>query len=179
MAMIKKILLLFVLTSATILNLKAQDTSAYELQRAKINALLAERSAKFGQYDKSLTTKTGIFGFQTKKDIRNSNEILRQIVLNDNEIFTQLKVLMDYKDLQAEQIKSTVNTNSESILSYRRTIKQLQDQSKKLTKELDKAEASSSLAHLFMGLSLIGCIVLTYFLNKNRLRLKNYESKSV
>ena len=86
---------------------------------------------------------------------------------------------MDYKDLQAEQIKSTVNTNSESILSYRRTIKQLQDQSKKLTKELDKAEANSSLAHLFIGLSLIGCIVLTYFLNKNRLRLKNYESKSV
>ena len=69
MAMIKKILLLFVLTSATILNSNAQDTSAYQLQRAKINALLAERSAKFGQYDKSLTTKTGIFGFQTKKDI--------------------------------------------------------------------------------------------------------------
>ena len=75
--MIKKILLLFALASATILNLKAQDTSAYELQRAKINALLAERSTKFGQYDKSLTTKTGIFGFQTKKDIRNSNEIIK------------------------------------------------------------------------------------------------------
>ena len=177
--MIKKILLLFVLTGANILNLNAQDTTAYELQRAKINALLAERSAKFGQYDQSLNTKTGIFGLQTKKDIRNSNEILRQIVLNDNEIFTQLKVLMDYKDLQVEQVQTSVNTNSESILSYRKTIKQLQDQSLKLTEELEEAESSSSRAHLFMGLSLIGCIALAYFLNKNRLRLKNYENNSV
>ncbi|RYF49828.1 MAG: hypothetical protein EOO38_07055, partial [Cytophagaceae bacterium] len=75
----------------------AQDTSAYEIQRAKINALLAERSAKFGQYDESLNTRTGIFGFQTKRDIRNSNEILRQIALNDNTIFRELKVLLDYK----------------------------------------------------------------------------------
>ena len=57
------------------LNIFAQDTSTYELQRAKINALLAERSAKFGQYDESLNTRTGIFGFQTKRDIKNSNEI--------------------------------------------------------------------------------------------------------
>ncbi len=177
--MIKKILILFILTGATILNLKAQDSAAYELQRAKINVLLANRSAKFGQYDQSLNTRTGIFGLQTKKDIRNSNEILRQIVLNDNEIFTQLKVLMDYKDLQAAQVKSNVNTNSESILSYRKTIKQLQDQSKKLTTEIDEAESSSSRAHLFTGLSLIGCIALAYFLNKSRLKLNNYENNDV
>ena len=107
----KKILCLFILICTTILNLNAQENSAYELQRAKINALLAERSAKFGQYDQSLTAKTGIFGLQTKKDIRNSNEILRQIVLNDNEIFTQLKVLMDYKDLQVQEVKISATSN--------------------------------------------------------------------
>lgn len=177
--MIKKIYLLFILIFTSFINLNAQDTSAYELQRAKINALLADRSAKFGQYDKSLTARTGIFGLQTKKDIRNSNEILRQIVLNDNEIFTQLKVLMDYKDLQVQEVKISANSNSESILSYRKTIKQLQDQSLKLTKELDEAESSSSRAHLFMGLILIACIGLAYFFNQNRLRLKNYENNNV
>lgn len=177
--MIKKIIFLFAITFATFLNLNAQNTSAYEIQRAKINGLLTERSANFGQYDKSLKTKTGIFGLQTKKDIRNSNEILRQIVLNDNEIFTQLKVLMDFKDLQAEEVKISANSNSESILSYRKTIKELQDQSQKLTKELNEAESSTSRAHLFMGLSIIGCILLGYFLNKTRLRLKNYETKSI
>lgn len=177
--MIKKVLLFFLITCSTILSSYAQDSIAYNLQRAKINGLLAERSSKFGQYDKSLTSKTGIFGLQTKKDIRKSNEILRQIVLNDNEIFTQLKVLMDYKDLQVEEVKTSVNTNTESILSYRKTIKQLQDQTETLTKQRDKAERSTDSAHLFLGLSLLGCIVLAYFLYKNMQRLKNYETKNI
>src|SRR6476661_8903049 len=45
-----------------------EDTSAYEAQRRKINQLLADRSAKFGQYDESLSRRTGIFGLKTKKD---------------------------------------------------------------------------------------------------------------
>ena len=175
----KKILCLFIVICAAILNLNAQENSAYELQRTKINALLADRSAKFGQYDQSLTAKTGIFGLQTKKDIRNSNEILRQIVLNDNEIFTQLKVLMDYKDLQVQEVKISATSNAESILSYRKTIKELQDQSIKLTKELNESESSNSRTHLFMGLSLIACIGLAYLFYKNRLRLKNYENNTV
>ena len=38
------------------------DSVAYQLQRKKINAMLAERTQKFGQYDKSLKEHTGIFG---------------------------------------------------------------------------------------------------------------------
>lgn len=174
--MIKKILLLFALASAIILNLKAQDTSAYELQRAKINALLAERSTKFGQYDKSLTTKTGIFGFQTKKDIRNSNEILRQIVLNDNEIFTQLKVLMDYKDLQAEQVRTVAITNSENIVNYRKTIKSLQDQNQILIQNQESVEKSRDLAYLLIFFILTGCGILAYFFNIKSKKLRQYET---
>ncbi len=177
--MIRKILLILLYSILLLETASAQTNTAYEVQRAKINALLGERSAKFGQYDKSLNTRTGIFGLQTKKDIRNSNEILRQIVLNDNEIFTQLKVLMDYKDLQTEEIKISANSNNSSILSYRNTIKQLQDQSVKLTKEVENAEASSSRAYLFTGLSLIGCIALTYLLYNNRIKLKAYKTKNV
>ncbi len=177
--MIKKILLTLLFSTFLLKTASAQNNTAYEVQRAKINALLAERSTKFGQYDKSLTTKTGIFGLQTKKDIRNSNEILRQIVLNDNEIFTQLKVLMDYKDLQTEEIKISANSNNSSILSYRSTIKQLQDQSIKLTKELEEAESGRSRANLFVALSLIGCISLAYLLNKNRLKLKDCKTKNI
>lgn len=104
----------------------AQDTTAYELQRTKINNLLAQRSARFGQYDKSLSSKTGIFGLQTKKDIRNSNEILRQIAVNDNNIFVELKVLLDYKDLQFQQQKSNANNNQLRIDNYKKTIRDLQ-----------------------------------------------------
>ncbi|RZK60099.1 MAG: hypothetical protein EOO91_02655 [Pedobacter sp.] len=176
--MIKKLFLL-VLIALSALKMSAQDTSAYEIQRAKVNALLAQRSAKFGQYDASLNARTGIFGFQTKRDIKNSNEILRQIALNDNDIFKELKVLLDYKDLQVEQVITTVNTTSESILNYRKTIKGLQDQSRTLNDNLAKAESASRIAHIFMFIFLIGCIALTYVLYQKIKLLKRYEKTSI
>ncbi|MFA6278219.1 MAG: hypothetical protein WC622_15830 [Pedobacter sp.] len=177
--MIKKIAFSFLIISSIIAQVSAQDTSAYEIQRLKINTLLAERSAKFGQYDESLNTKTGIFGFQTKRDIRNSNEILRQIALNDNDIFKELKILLDYKDLQVEQVKTTVNTNSESIQNYRRSIKNLQDQNESLTNSANKADNSRDIAYFFIALLLIGCAVLAYFLNLKNKQLKNYEKATI
>ena len=170
------------LISLLLLNFQAfakQDTSAYQLQRAKINALLAERSAKFGQYDESLNARTGIFGFQTKRDIKNSNEILRQIALNDNEIFTQLKVLLDYKDVQVEQIKIAASTNSESSLNYRKTIKSLQDQNQILSENQDKVESSRDLAYLIMFVFIAGCGVLAYLLNLQRKKIKQYEKATL
>lgn len=164
---------------SVMIKVNAQDTSAYEIQRAKINALLADRSAKFGQYDNSLNARTGIFGFQTKKDIKNSNEILRQIALNDNAIFTELKVLMDYKDLQVEQVKTAVNTNTESIQNYRKTIKELQNQNEKLTNDADKVENGSDLSYLVIGLLSIGCLILTYTLNNKNKTIKRYENASL
>lgn len=155
----------------------AQDTSAYEIQRAKINALLADRSAKFGQYDESLNARTGIFGFQTKRDIKNSNEILRQIALNDNEIFTQLKVLMDYKDVQFEQAKTVSNSSAETIQNYRRTIKDLQDQNLKLSNQQDKVENSRDFAYLLTAIFVIGCAILSYLLfNKMKSNKRNEKA---
>lgn len=177
--MIKKLFLLTLITLSITLKINAQDTSAYEIQRTKINALLAERSNNFGQYDASLNARTGIFGFQTKKDIKNSNEILRQIALNDNDIFKELKILLDYKDLQVEQVKTAVNTNSESILNYRKTIKGLQEQNQKLTDNLDKAENASGIAHIFMFIFLIGCAILAFVLFKKIKVLKQYEKTSI
>lgn len=176
--MIKKLSWIIIFTVSISSFAKAQDTSAYEIQRAKINALLADRSAKFGQYDESLSARTGIFGFQTKRDIKNSNEILRQIALTDNEIFTQLKVLMDYKDLQVEQVKTVASSNSESIINYRKTIKSLQDQNLILTENQDKVESSRDLAYLMMFIFLAGCAVLAYLFNVKRKKLRQYETKS-
>jgi len=108
------------------------DTSAYQVQRLKINSLLAERSARFGQYDLSLNARTGIFGLQTKNDLKNSNEILRSIILNDNNIFRELKVLMNYKDQEVQQVQSNASNTSKRIEGYMLTIKKLQDQNEQL-----------------------------------------------
>lgn len=122
------------------------DTSAYQTQRLKVNSLLTERSAKFGQYDLSLDQRTGIFGFQTKQDIKNSNEILRQIVLNDNNIFKELKVLMEYKDQEVQQVQRNANSINSRMQNYRVSIKKLQDQNDLLRMESEKTKSSTTLA---------------------------------
>lgn len=166
--MIKKILYAVALLASITLTTNAQNSSAYELQRAKINALLAERSSKFGQYDESLNTRTGIFGFQTKRDIKNSNEILRQITLNDNAIFKELKVLLEYKDLQMQEVKTVSTTNDERIQNYRRTIKALQDQNQKLSSSLKKNEKGKDLSFVLLIFFIIANAFLVYLVIKKK-----------
>src|ERR1700748_1344320 len=79
------------------------DSIAYQLQRKKINAMLAERTKKFGLYDESLSKHTGILGLQTKKDIRRSNDILMDIVKTDNDIYKELKILLEFRTFQQKQ----------------------------------------------------------------------------
>ncbi|MBB2148549.1 hypothetical protein [Pedobacter gandavensis] len=141
------------------------DTSAYQLQRLKINALLAERSVRFGQYDQSLDARTGIFGFQTKKDIKNSNEILRQIVLNDNNVFKELKVLMDYKDQEVKNVIINSNTTNGRIQNYMVSIKKLQDQNQNLRERIVMVEKGKTFYYYviaFLGLLIVGMVWFGY-----------------
>jgi hypothetical protein len=97
------------------------DSIAYQLQRKKINSMLAARKAKFGQYSQSLSQHTGIFGFQTKNDIRRSSGILMDIAKTDDAIFKELKILFEYSAFQQRQIQShskeaeTINHNFLSL----------------------------------------------------------------
>jgi hypothetical protein len=161
-----KYLLILLLTGFSLTSHAQPDTSAYEAQRSKINALLAERSVKFGQYEESLNERTGIFGFQTKQDIRNSNEILRQIALNDNNIFKELKVLLDYKDFQVQQVQTAASSNSERMRSYMAAIKKLQDQNQLLRKQIDEKEKEGGKSYgllIFLVLLITAAGYFAYF----------------
>lgn len=124
-----------------------QDSLVYEMQRQKINAMLDARHVKFGQYDQSLKKHTGIFGLQTKKDIRRSNDILMDIARADDSIFIQTKILLNlrsnqlntrtFQQQQAEQ-KSTVN--EDHSLAYMNTINRLREQTDKIKQEQLAAE---------------------------------------
>lgn len=168
--MVKKIFLfLLICTSFDAIALQT-DTSAYQTQRLRVNALLAERSAKFGQYDESLNARTGIFGFQTKRDIKNSNEILRQIVLNDNNIFKELKTLMEYKDLEVTAVKNDANQTSDRIANYKQAIKTLQDQNEQLSKEAKSLHSGKSFSNIVIALLVLSMAALIWFFTK---KLKN------
>lgn len=172
----KKYILIFCFSIFGVIAFAQQDTSAYQMQRAKINGLLNERSVKFGQYDQSLNEKTGIFGWQTKRDIKNSNEILRQIVLNDNNIFKELKVLMDYKDVQNQKIVVNANNSEERIENYMRTIKKLQDQNTQLKNEAKKNIGAKSISVYIIVFLLLIMMGGSYFFFK---KLKIYEKSTI
>lgn len=155
------------------------DTSAYQTQRLRVNALLAERSTKFGQYDESLNARTGIFGFQTKKDIRNSNEILRQIVLNDNDIFKELKTLMEYKDLEVSTIKTDANQTNERIAHYKQAIKTLQDQNEQLGKEAASLNTDKNFLKMTVAFFVLAIAALLWFYTKKVKHLTKRNEEAV
>lgn len=177
--MVKKtFILLFVCLSFNAMAFQA-DTSAYQTQRLRVNALLAERSAKFGQYDESLNARTGIFGFQTKKDIRNSNEILRQIVLNDNDIFKELKTLMDYKDLEVKSVKNDADQTSERIQNYKTAIKTLQDQNEQLNKEAISLNTDKNFLKMTIASFVLAIAALIWFFTKKIKHLTKRNEEAV
>ncbi len=164
----KKILLL-ALTCLLFAKTQAQTTSdslAYQLQRKKINSMLAERMQKFGKYDQSLSKHTGIFGLQTKKDIRRSNDILMDIVKNDNEIYRQLKILLEYRTFQQTQVLDRSKESETVNLNFMRTINKLHDQNQKLKQEADKMmqqhENSIRNFKIAVGILLIVLMVLLW-----------------
>jgi len=135
--------LLVCLNSYVLMAQSNPDSLAYQFQRKKINGMLAERSRKFGDYQESLSKHTGIFGLQTKKDIRRSNEILMDITETDNRIFKELKILLDYRIFVQQQVETQKQDVQEANLTYMRTINRLRDQNTKLMKEAEQREKAA------------------------------------
>jgi len=172
----KKILLLITVCFLFI-NANAQtksDSLAYQLQRKKINSMLAVRAQKFGRYDQSLSEHTGIFGFQTKKDIRRSNEILMDIVKTDNEIYRQLKILLDYRTFQQTQVLDKSKETETIALNFMRTINRLQNQNEKLKKNADEMMREHERSTRNFSIIIVGLILALIGLLWN-----NYRKRSV
>jgi hypothetical protein len=126
----KKLILLNLLSILTsvVFAQSNSDSLAYQLQREKINTMLEQRAEKFGLYDESLKQHTGIFGVQTKSDIRHSNDILTDIIKNDDSIYQQIKTLLDFRAFQQTQIQSHSHEAEKRRLGYLNTIGKLRTQ---------------------------------------------------
>lgn len=139
--------IIFFILLCCVVNARAQvnsDSLAYQAQRKKINSMLDQRKQKFGQYTESLSMHTGIFGLQTKKDIRRSNDILMDIVKTDEDIFVQTKILLEYRTFQQTQVQSRSAETDNANLGLMNTINKLRAQNEKLKKD---AEATADQQH--------------------------------
>ncbi|HVW13071.1 MAG TPA: hypothetical protein VHB54_04580 [Mucilaginibacter sp.] len=142
------------------------DSLAYELQRQKINGMLDARARKFGQYEESLKKHTGIFGWQTRKDIRRSNQILMDINRTDDDIFVQIKVLLNFRMSQQQQaqVKSVQAENYN--LGYMNTINRLRDQIDRMKKDaetLKKQHDSAQRIHVLIFVLMLASILMLLF----------------
>lgn len=142
---------------------QSTDSLAYQLQRKKINNLLAKRSITFNQYFQSLDMHTGIFGLQTKKDIRRSNEILMDIVKTDNTVFKELKILLDYRTTVQTEVQSKSAEAENRNTSFIGTINKLRDQTLELKILADKnSNETQHYQHLLMAaIALILVLILS------------------
>jgi hypothetical protein len=144
------------------------DSLTYELQRKKVNTLLNERSQRFGQYTASLEKRTGIFGLQTKKDIRHSNEILMQIVTTDNHIFKELKILFDYRIAEQERVESLSEEAESRNMAYMNTINKLRNQLDELKKENQSNSSDNGIIHYLYWTVIMVLIAIIIFLYRRK-----------
>ena len=147
------------------------SSNSFEDQRQKVNQLLELRSQKFGEYDLSLQEKTGIFGlFKSKSDMQKSIDILKKIVITDNNIFLETKKLLTLKDSQTERYESLANQYDEQITAYMKTISKLQAQNEKLNLDISELKTqehnNNVITYLFIFLSIILSSILLYTFNK-------------
>lgn len=152
---------------------KATDSLTFEAQRARVNQLLDSRSKRFGEYATSLEKKTGVFGlFKTKKDMQKSNDILRELVINDNNIFLETRKLLDLKDAQSERYQKLASEYDQQVSAYMKTINKLQNENDKLRGEIsqlqdvDQGSDNKLFFAIVLILILVGVIVYLYLKNK-------------
>ncbi|MGN5954643.1 hypothetical protein ACP6L2_08535 [Sphingobacterium lactis] len=152
---------------------KAADSLTFEAQRARVNQLLDSRSKRFGEYATSLEKKTGVFGlFKTKKDMQKSNDILRELVINDNNIFLETRKLLDLKDAQSERYQKLATEYDQQVSAYMKTINKLQNENDKLRGEIsqlhdvDQGSDNKLFFAIVLILILVGVIVYLYLKNK-------------
>lgn len=162
----KKTTLLFLFLSAfsAVFAQVKSDSLAYQLQRKKINGMLEVRRQKFGQYDQSLSMHTGIFGLQTKKDIRRSNDILMDIVKADNDIFQQLKILLEYRTFEQTQVQSKSQEVETNTLGYMNTINRLRDQLDEVKKAAEQEKAHQQKVEMILFIIMVLMFVSILFL---------------
>ena len=80
----------------------------------QILQILKERKEKFSAYTQSLDDATGIFGLKSKKDLKNSQKYLVEIVRLDNKLIAVLNRRVDFKGFE------TVNLNYKQLDAERK-----------------------------------------------------------
>jgi hypothetical protein len=170
-------LYLVLMLSAPFCLLAKQETES-DKSKERLTILLKERTAKFDKYSVSITQRSGIFGNQTKKDLRQVNEILMDITQTDNVIFKELKRLLDYKDFEKGSAIQSFGAYDVEKARYVAAIDTLNKQLEVLKAAKKNLQQQNSITGFFTFVLGIITLILLYFYNKYRKR-NNQTSSSM
>jgi len=106
-----------------------------EQEKLALQKLVAEREARFGQYSRAATARTGIFGNKTKKDLLEQVNVLTDIIKTDNRIISTLENFLDYRTFQKTEL-----TYSQAELDQKN--QRLDELTTVLSKKLSTAESA-------------------------------------
>lgn len=111
MKLLINILLLFLLIFS---NISTAETVVSNSDHEQMLQILKERKEKFSAYTQSLDDATGIFGLKSKKDLKNSQKYLVEIVRLDNKLIAVLNRRVDFKGFE------TINLNYKQLYAERK-----------------------------------------------------------
>ena len=134
---ILKSVAIFLLLLLCPLFLFASDSDTNNYYRKELQQLLLDRQLKFASYSKSLEQRSGIFGIKTKNDIKESNQVLINLVKTDNHIIEVLNRVVDFRNYE----KVTMNYD---IIENKHHLKNLLQATDTLSKQVIALADSNS-----------------------------------
>lgn len=117
-----------------ILGTQASEADSSNYYRTGLKELLRDRREKFDAYSQSLEQRSGIFGNKTKKDIRESNTVLINIVRTDNHIIQVLNRVLDFRTYEKVNMNYDLNQNKRQANKLLQATDTLSKQVSALTK---------------------------------------------
>lgn len=135
----------------------------------RVNKLIEDRKVKFGEYDLSLEKKSAIFGlFKSKDDMQRTIDILKNIVITDNNIFLETRRLISIKDDEKQKFQNLASEYDKQVSAYMGTINKLQKENEKLKKDIENLEGSDNSSNILLYIALAIIAVLSYFVYRNQ-----------
>jgi hypothetical protein len=120
-----------------------------------------------GLMTRALNKKTGLFGlFKSKGDMQKSIDILKDIVITDNNIFLETQKLLKIKDFEKDKYQQLATDYDKQVSAYIGTISKLQKENEKLRAQGEKTSGNLPLSNILLYIALLVIAVLGYLLYK-------------
>lgn len=134
----------------------------------QLRELLDERKQKAGMYLERIEKKTGIFGNQSKKDLKEANAILTQVVETDNRIFKEAERIITHSNFETSSAGKDLAICIQQKEELLKTIKNMQAPDEKGNTSIRRTHVPAWMKWV-LALTVIYATVMTYlFIRKQK-----------